>query len=173
MSKALHDCYCEMYAKSTPSGDWAQMVQDAQDGKIAKDEKVYERHYLSEEDYKEIVDKYLDAYRVKSEWRDDVGVVEDFLANGGSEEVYDDETNQKEYVKIPTLKEDLSKIVDEGLVDEVYDCVMRKIDKCKNHYRFNSEESAFRFEVALGPSPTSNKQTVIDYWKEKGIDVEL
>lgn len=175
LKKAVDDCFREMYAKAQPSADFDQLVQDAKDGKIGKDECVYERYYLSSEEFKYIVDKYVDMYRIRSEWQDDVDVVLDFLENGGTDEVRNDDTGDKEYVRIPGLKDELYNIIgDSGLADKVYDSVIGKINKCKRYYRFNAEESAFRFSTAFGPSPTCNMKTVKDYWKnEKGIDVEI
>ena len=175
LKKAVDDCFREMYAKAQPSADFDQLVQDAKDGKISKDECVYEHHYLSSEEFKYIVDKYVDMYRIRSEWQDDVDVVLDFLKNGGTDEVRNDDNGDREYVKIPGLKEDLYNIIgDSDLADKVYDSVIGKINKCKRYYRFNAEESAFRFSTAFGPSPTCNMETVKNYWKnEKGIDVEI
>lgn len=175
LKKAVDDCFREMYAKAQPSADFDQLVQDAKDGKIGRDDCVYERYYLSSEEFKYIVDKYVDMYRIRSEWQDDVDVVLDFLENGGTDEVRNDDTGDKEYVRIPGLKDELYNIIgDSDLADKVYGSVIGKINKCKRYYRFNAEESAFRFSTAFGPSPTCNMKTVKDYWKnEKGIDVEI
>ena len=48
--KAYTECMAEMYAKAQPSADYYQLLEDAKNGKIGKDEKVYERYYLSYEE---------------------------------------------------------------------------------------------------------------------------
>ena len=88
LDKAIHDCYREMYAKAQPSADWDQIVQEFKDGKRDKDERVYEQHYLSQEEYTYIVEKYLNAYNILSHWKEDVEVVEEYLREGGSKDKY-------------------------------------------------------------------------------------
>ena len=54
----------------------------------------------------------------------------------------------------------------------VADIVLDLISKCKNFYIRNGDENTFRINV-MNSSPTSNKQTVIDYWKSQGKDIEI
>jgi hypothetical protein len=63
-----------------------------------------------------------------------------------------------------------------------YDCiaaalkeaVIERIEQCRNFYRHGTEEGEFRATVALVcGSPTSNKEEVIEYWKSKGVDIEI
>ena len=188
IERAYHECLAEMYAKSQPSADYYQLLEDAKNGKIDKDEKVYERHYLSHEEFKHILEKYKDAYNIKSHWVDDIEVLERYVKEGGSKDKYfkahtDEKGNyhpgHRGYEKVEPLKEQLFDILEEyGLYDEnmhnkLYDTVTNIIDTCKNFYRFDREESSFDCSVALGPSPCSNKDTVIEYWKSQGIDIEI
>ena len=69
----------EMYAKAQPSADYYQLLEDAKNGKIGKDERVYERYYLSHEEFKHILGKYKDAYNIKSHWEDDIEVLERYI----------------------------------------------------------------------------------------------
>lgn len=175
LSKAITDCFREMYAKAQPSADWDQLVQDAKDGKIKKEERVYDRYYLSSDEFRYITDKYMDAYRIRSEWKEDVDVVLEFLKNGAPDYVYNSETKEKEFVRILGLREELGQFIEDSeLLDKVYEAVMDKIKKCQTYYRFDGDERSFRFSTALGASPTSNMETVKKYWKEKdGIDLEI
>ena len=50
---------------------------------------------------------------------------------------------------------------------------MNTIITCKEFYHFDREETDFNYSVALGASPTSNKETVIEYWKSQGKDIEI
>ena len=45
--------------------------------------------------------------------------------------------------------------------------------KVKEFYRFNREENSFSTSIALGASPTSNPESVKEYWKSQGIDIEI
>ena len=40
-------------------------------------------------------------------------------------------------------------------------------------HNFDRLESQFRATVALGCSPTSNPETVINYWKSQGIEIVI
>ena len=59
LEQAVHDCYKEMYAKAQPSIDWDQIVQEFKEGKRDKDERVYEQHYLSQDEY--IYARYMEV----------------------------------------------------------------------------------------------------------------
>lgn len=196
LEKAYHECMAEMYAKAQPSADYYQLLEDAKNGKIGKDEKIYERHYLSHEEFKHILGKYKDAYNIKSHWEDDIEILERYIKEGGSKdkyiEAYTDENGNyhpghRSYEKVKPLKEQLDEIfyesdfytgsemdeASEELINNLYDKVTDIIDTCKNFYEFDREESSFDCSVALGPSPCSNKDTVIEYWKSQGIDIEI
>ena len=56
---------------------------------------------------------------------------------------------------------------------EITETVLNTITNCKEFYRFDREESDFNCSVALGASPTSNKETVIEYWKSQGKNIEI
>lgn len=192
LDKAIHDCYREMYAKAQPSADWDQIVQEFKDGKRDKDERVYEQHYLSQEEYTYIVEKYLNAYNILSHWKEDVEVVEEYLREGGSKDKYipdeyDDNgelvsPGHRGYEKVLPIKEQilqemskwLSKEESQTAANNITKIVMDTIDECKKFYRFDREESSFRITAALGASPTSNPESVKKYWKEKtGEDIQI
>lgn len=196
LKKAYHECMAEMYAKAQPSADYYQLLEDAKNGKIGKDERVYERHYLSHEEFKHILGKYKDAYNIRSHWEDDIEVLERYIKEGGSKDKYiepytDEKDNYhpgyRSYEKVAPLKKQLAEIFHESdfytgsemneaseeLINNLYDKVTDIVDTCKNFYRFDREESSFDCSVALGPSPCSNKDIVIEYWKSQGIDIEI
>ena len=43
----------------------------------------------------------------------------------------------------------------------------------KTFIDFYREESSFDCSIALGPSPCSNAETVIEYWKSQGVDIKI
>ena len=192
LEQAVHDCFKEMYAKSQPSADWDQIIQEFNDGKRGKDERVYEQHYLSQEEYIYILDKYLDAYNIRAKWKEDVEVVEEYLNNGGSKDKYiPDEYDEngklvsighRGYEKVPPIKEQILQEMYKWLPEEeshavsinIAKIIMNTISECKNFYKFDHEEASFRISVALGASPTSNPEIVKKYWKEKtGEDIQI
>ena len=193
LSKACHDCYKEMYAKSQPVGDYDEYVRQYKAGELRDDDKdrVYNRHYLSRDEYEYIIDKYVDAYGMKEKWSDYVDTVKAYFGDDVSKDKYIpewvDENGMKHpgyrgYEKLEHFKDVVAHILkpyifDEGLRHaigiDIYKAVMDRIETCKNFYRFDREESGFHIQMGLGASPTCNKETVINYWKEKGVDVEI
>lgn len=192
--EAVENCYREMFAKAQPSADWDNIIKEYKDKKIdeEKDGPVYNRHYLSQAEYIYILNKYLEAYRINSEWESDIDVLKEYLTEGGSKDKYiephtdengDYHPGYRGYEKVAPLKEQLmdkaylyfdSEIEAECATNAFYDIVMGMIDNCQNFYRFNIDEQKFRNTLALGATPTSNKETVKKWWKEHyDVDVEI
>ena len=193
--KGVEDCFREMFAKAQPEADWDNLIAEYKAGKIdeEKDGPIYDRHYLSYEEYKYILDKYLDAYRVRSEWKDDIEILEDYLNKGGKKdkyiEPYTDEngnyhTGYRGYEDVAPLKEQIINVLNnfnggkcpdqERLVDNLMKIIMDDITTCKNFYCFNVDEQKFRNTIAFGATPTSNKETVKKWWKDHyNVDIEI
>ena len=121
LCKAYEDCIREMFSKAQPAADWDNLIEEYKAGKIDenKDGPIYDRHYLSDKEFQYILDKYMNAYRIYSEWKDNVEVVEDYLNNGGNKDKYisdwDDEHGHhpgyRSYEEVPPLKEHIEKII--------------------------------------------------------------
>ena len=192
--KAMEDCYREMFAKAQPAADWDNLIQEYRDGKIDedKDGPVYDRHYLSQDEFVYILDKYLDAYRIKSEWREDIEILEEYLTKGGSKdkyfESYEDENGYhpayRGYEHVAPLKNHIKDIIapyyvgyektQDEIAQKVTDKVMGLISDCKNFYSFNRDEMKFRNTLAMGASPTSKAETVKKWWKDHyDVDIEI
>jgi hypothetical protein len=191
INKAYIECMAEMYAKAQPSADYYQLLEDAKNGKIDKDEKVYERHYLSYEEFIHIRDKYVKAYGLQETWKSNIEVLEDYLINGGTKDKYIESRTDalghyhpgyRGYEKVAPIATQIQEIlkteIGEGNVadkisNKITETVLNTITNCKEFYRFDREEADFNCSVALGASPTSNKETVIEYWKSQGKDIEI
>ena len=192
MSRAIHDCMAEMYAKSQPSADWDQLNKDFETGKIGKDERIYEQHYLSQEEFLYILDKYSAAYSFETYWRNDVEVVENYLKNGGlKDKVYGPVYDSSGKLKTPACRrtenvppifdqilEFLSKTEERDIAieksEKIKDLIFNTIADCKNFFKFDADSSKFRFAITLGASPTSNPEIVKEYWKKKtGEDIKI
>ena len=85
MIKAVMDCRTEMYAKAQPPLDYPDALRRIENGEQLDTnlDPLYERHYLSNEEFEYILDKYLTAYNMKRYWKDCVEVVERYLEEGG------------------------------------------------------------------------------------------
>ena len=192
--KAIEDCFREMFAKAQPMADWDNLIAEYKAGKIdeKKDGPVYDRHYLSQEEYIYILNKYLEAYHIGSEWKEDIELLEDYLKNGGSKDKYIDSytdengnyhSGYRGYEKVAPLKEHIENILykyidteeeTSGAVNAITNKVMEIIKTCKEFYNFNTDEMKFRNTLAMGASPTSNKETVKKWWKDHyDVDIEI
>ena len=197
LERAYEECMCEMYKKAQPSVDYKQLLEDVKSGKIDKNTKIYERYYLSQEEFKYIQNKYLEAYRIKGVWKEYIEIVEDYLKKGGTKDKWVpeqvDDTGFKQpgyrgYEKVPSIDVQIEELIknsafytgskmDEDLhylVEDITLLILNNIKDCKEFYKFDTrDENSFYYSTALGPSPTSNPQTVVDYWKTQGVDIKI
>lgn len=97
LSKACHDCYREMYAKSQPPGDYDEYVRQYRAGQLRDDDKdrVYNRHYLSKEEYEYIMEKYIDAYGMREKWSEYVDMVKAYFDKDAIKDKYIEETTDE------------------------------------------------------------------------------
>ena len=188
LNKAYEDCMRELYARAQPSADYDNIIDEYRQGKIGKEERVYERHYVSKEEYDYVVDKYVKTYGMDKKWFRDVDTVKDWVVNGGPprrkavydkdyehvEHEYEDRKRFKSEVMEELEKAGLDQKTVNELSDTIQDKVLGQIEDCKHFYRFDREEDDFRGWVALGASPTSNPETVKKWWKENyNQDIEI
>lgn len=168
IEEAYNRCMTEMYAKAQPSADYNELITRKNAGEIVDTniDPIYKRYYLSQEEFVYIRDKYIQAYNLTAHWHDDVDTVIDYLKNGGLTVVYKKDSSGNPY----KTSENTPKLKD--VIGEKHEGdVMRLINLCKNFYRFDGEESNFSCTLSLGCSPTSNKESVIQYWKEHGQEI--
>jgi len=168
LKEAVDRCMTEMYAKSQPSADWHEYLKKAECGEITKDDKIFDRHYLCEPQFRYILNKYKEMYRMNNEWKSNIDFLKDCLENGGYRDTFIERNGDKhrDAEKTPKLEELIGKINAEK--------VLSLIEDLEDFYHFDREESDFNFTICLGlPSPTSNAETVKEYWKSQGVDIEI
>lgn len=170
------ECITEMYAKAQPSIDYQKILEYYQKCKDnnQKPERIFDRHYLSQEEYTYIINKYLEAYNLKEQFRSNCDIIIRDMKDGCIKDLYVPEMLDKkgivhsgssEYEKVSPL----SKII--GGRDAKR--VIKFITERRDFYRFDRAEEEFRIMVSMGDSPCSNAQTVIDYWKTQGVNLEI
>lgn len=187
IEQAYHDCMKEMYARSQPPADYDQLLEDVKNGKIGKNECVYERHYLSHEEFKYILGKYKKAYNIRETWTSDIETLEEYLKSGGIKDKYIEAHTDKYgyhpghrgYETVKPIHNQISNILHEHGIDDkniesaITETILKTVKNCKEFYKFDREESSFEFSVALGASPTSNPEVVKKYWKSQGVDLDI
>lgn len=159
-------------------------------GKIGKDERVYERYYLSNEEFNYIRDKYINAYNIKESWKSNIELLEDYLVKGGTKDKYiaahTDEygyhPGYRGYEKVEPISNQIQNIlktelgegnVTDKISNKITETILNTISDCKEFYRFDREQSSFSCSLSLGASPSSNSETVKEYWKSQGIDLDI
>ena len=189
VTKAYTDCLEEMYQKSQPSASYLEYCEKYRKGELTDKDRVYEWHYLSQQEYEYIVDKYVYAYGMTKKWDDYINTVAEYFNNGATKDKWIEEHTDEYGDWHPGYRgyeklDDFAKVVEDTLNanqdksakelgDAIKALVLQRIDTCKNFYRFDREEGDFKASVALGASPTSNPETVKKYWKEKGVELEI
>ena len=192
INKAIKECLNEMYIKSQPSISFYDIIEKSKNGEISKDDIIYERHYLSNEEYEYILNKYIEAYGFEPVWREYVDVVKEYLEKGGNKDKYVKERKDKNgnyhpgyrsYAKVPPLKKQIYKIIygeydgngeiAEEVTNKIVNKVFELISNCQNYYRFGTHDySKFTFNVS-NYGPCTNKDTVKKYWESKGVHFEF
>lgn len=185
ISRAYHECMREMYLKAQPSVNYDDLIEGVKNGTIIDnhEDPVYDRYYLSQEEFRYILDKYVKAYNIQPHWEDDMEILEKYLKEKSTKDKYipertDDDGNwhpgYRGYENVPPLLDQIKAVTnDDSLAQKINDIVMSNINDCKNFYRFDREYSSFSGGIALGCSPTSNSKTVKEYWKKQGKDIEI
>lgn len=184
MQEAYNACMREMYAKAQPSADYDAIVAGVKDGTIQDSDKdpVYSRHYLSQEEFKHILNKYIKAYGMEKKWNSYVGIIETYLKGGGHRNIY--VNNSKELICVPHIKETFTKEINdnfgnvlgedtEKLSEILSNKVLEYVQWCRDFYMVDREADSFSASVALGESPSSNPDAVIEYWARHGVDIDI
>lgn len=195
IKEAIHECFKEMYAKSQPSVNYDELLEKFRNGEITEgkgETPIHDRYYLSMDEFVYIRDKYLNMYRMNNLWKSNVNFLRDNLTDGSHKDVYIPERTDengdwhpgyRSSEEVPNLKDQFRNILNdkfklgdvlrEPIAEELYNAVIETINNCRDFYRFDREEEQFGYAVALGASPCSNKNTVIEYWKSQGVDLVI
>ena len=70
LDEAFERCMEEMYQKAQPSVSYKELIAGVINGTIVdnRETPLYERYYLSHEEFKYILNKYIKAYRIQEEF---------------------------------------------------------------------------------------------------------
>lgn len=203
LNEAYERCFNEMYAKATPPFENVdEYIKKLKEDPVAAAEEekspLYKRHYLSHDELKYIVNKYEEAYNIKSEFHDDCDILIRDMENKAPVDKYIDDyvdeygnhhPGYRGYEERPPMKDriknKLDELIDKGKLSSISfedkedvsgvlaEMFKEFILERRNFYRFDGDRSSFEVSVYLGASPTSNKNDVIEYWKNKGVDVNI
>lgn len=177
LEQACLECLTEMYAKAQPSLDFKQYLDDVKSDKVPEGDKIYEGHYLSSDELHYIVNKYINLYAIDNQWTEHVDLIFKYLKEGGIRIKHGD--NCKEYENQDPLKDVVKQILinhnvlNTELLEDITDSIFNVIFNCKLFYKLDKELQSFKNTLYLGVAPSSNKQAVIQYWLDKGINITI
>jgi len=169
MKEAIDRCLEEMFQKSQPKASYYGYLEQLKKGQISKDDKIYDRHYLNETQFKYIAEKYKKAYRLKRTWISNVDFVLNCLKEGGFKTIYEPLIDGGEKVRSAKKMDPIAMIIGQENANKV----IEYIKNLRDFYRFDRDEEKFDFNIYLGCAPTCNAETVKGYWKSQGIDIEI
>lgn len=187
ISQAVDACYTELYKRAQPSADFKELMAQY---KIDK-KQFYDHYYLSSEELKYVVEKYIEAYGMEDFWDRHFNLLKDNLKEGGMKDKWIPEKvdengfrhpGYRGYEKYPPLRNQICSILEASflsdttineLTDKVTDKVFELINIVQDFYKHDKEKNDFTFTMYLGGSPTSNPDTVKEYWKSQGVDINI
>ena len=164
IKRAIDECMEEMYQKAQPSASYKELVEKVKAKELfeSPENPMYNRHYLSQEEFEYIKDKYSEAYGFKPHWREDIEVLEEYLKKGGNKDKYIPETMEEDgsthpgyrsYEKVKPLRSQIQDLIqDENLANKVTDLVFNTIKECKDYYRFDKTQEILPRESETGPT---------------------
>lgn len=139
----------------------------------------YEFYYLPKDVMKEIADSYVKAYNIDA--HQELLDIIDILKNYCESPIVDawitesDGQERRGYSHPDPLKEDIAILLRGYVEQDDFDAITVANEIVENFYEFldmagqfyswNRDLNAFNTTVYLGPSPCSNKETVIKNWK--------
>ena len=166
MKWAYDECMRELYEKSQPSVSYDLLCKRYQVGALTNDDNVYDRYYISHDEYKYVLDKYIDAYNYRERFTSDVDVILRDLEEGGLKNGYETDENGCGHCTAVKVRP-LSELIGEENAKTVIDT----INEYKNFYRFDRDEETFNAAVGFGPVPSHLFERVAEYWKKNGVEL--
>lgn len=188
LEEAIERCYAEMYLKAIPPTNFREAIENwkHEDPETKKEYPFYTRYYLNQEDYTDIVENYINIYKINNPFKNNIEILEYYLKQGGSRDIYVEESEEgpahREYAIVLPIKKQIDELIRnyiedeesaENLRDSIVDKVFKTIGYCKEFFDTHREECTFTFSV-MDSSPTTNPETVKQYWKEvHNKDIEI
>ena len=167
LNEAMDRCLTEMYKRAQPSISWKKIKELTERGVYNVGNQFMDQHYLSKEEYVDILNEYILAYNIHYPFKEHCDTVYHYLKDGGrKDEIVIEDNLPPKRVIVDTPK--LSDVIGEENAQSVFEL----IESCKNYFRGEANETGFRFNV-MNYSPSSNKQAVQNYWKGKGKRVKI
>lgn len=167
LSKALTQFYKDCYKFAQPHVEWDNFVKQNKEyiKNGEKGPKPYEFYYLPKNCFKALQEMYVDAYSIKSEFEEHLDSIIYYFNEPIRDKWIEKGTDAlsthkgyRGYEHFKPLKNEIG--------EESYNKVIDYINEAKNFYNHDVYYNTFLMESALGATPSSNKESVINNWKK-------
>ena len=169
INEAYDKCLTEMYAKSQPSANFKELCEKY----AGTNEHIFERYYLSQEEFNYILNKYVDAYGLHDKRKEFIDLIIENLQGEYSVDNYvgphTDEYGYHPGYRSYKTESPLKDYIGEDNANKVFEVLNER----KNFYYTSLEETRFKSSIALGCSPNSNEDSVKEYWEKQGVDLKI
>lgn len=140
----------------------------------------YEFYFLPKEIMKDICDSYVHAYKMdnQQELLDTIETLKNYCKKPIVDKYIDDWTDEtgfhhpgyRSYDHPDNLEKEIIKILpsntDTNIIKEINNKFFEFLDMAGNFFNWNRDLNSFNISVYMGPSPNTNKESVIENWKK-------
>jgi len=201
LSQAAEDCLKDFYKYAVPKVSWEDFLKENQEytKKYKEWEELenrppikefcgprpYEFYYLPSDIIKDIALSYVHSYRMdhQQELLDTIEILKNYCKDPIVDKYIEGENGfpgHRGYEHPNNLEKELIDICDQhshepvNMAKEIQSKFFEFLDMAGNFYNWNRDLNSFNMTVYLGPSPNSNKQAVIDNWKQyRNKDIKI
>ena len=179
---------CKIYSEKYKKWESERKINPELDKKSKKEcigPAPYEFYYLPREIMKDICDSYVHAYQLDShqELLDTIETLKNYCKKPIVDKYIDDWTDEnglhhpgyRGYDHPDNLEKEINKIIDDEDISQlIQNKFFEFLDMAGKFFNWNRDLNTFNCSVYLGPSPNSNKEGVIENWKEyRNKDIEI
>jgi hypothetical protein len=201
LSQAAEDCLKDFYKYAVPKVSWEDFLKENREYTKKYNEweklenkppikefcgpKPYEFYYLPSDIIKDIALSYVHAYKMdtQQELLDTIKILKDYCKKPIVDKYIKGENGfpgHRGYEHPNNLEKELIEICEQhshepvNMAKEIQNKFFEFLDMAGKFFNWNRDLNSFNVTVYLGPSPNSNKQAVIDNWKQyRNKDIEI
>lgn len=204
LNKVVNECLMELYSLVQPSVSWEAFKEENRIFKEKESEyealhekpsylefvgpKPFEFYYLPKDIIEDVCNSYIYAYKLDEQQNllDIIEILKNYCKKPIISKYIEGkkgEPGYRSYDNPDNLEKEINKLLKEWLLNDSNSEEMSKelqnkffefLDMAGNFYNWSRDLNSFNMSVYLGPSPSSNKEAVIENWKKyKNKDIEI
>lgn len=174
LKRAMFDCLNELYEHAQPQ------LQSTAEEAYKNGTLDWSIYYIPDFIYRNIVDKYCEAYNIKDDWDIHFDLIKQYFEKGGKKTIWvePDTTGNihgfSSSERIPPISDTISSVLSSYINDseslnhstsKICADILDYINSCQNYYHHGSEAINFRFNIS-NAAPNSNLKYVREYWRK-------